>query len=114
MPERPPAAQQKLDRCTEMMIDERERVKEVWERLRREQSALLEAREDLSKLLTKGTTDIWRMKSKMTEQLKTYEKRIAEAAMEDNQIRETRERKAKEREEARKMERSQARREAAV
>ena len=64
--------------------------------------------------MTKGTTDIWRMKNKMAEQLKDYEKRIAAAATEDNQVREARERKTKEREEAMKVERSHAGREATL
>ena len=113
-PERSTSAQQNLDRCTKMMVKERERMKEVWERLRKEQTALMEARDGLSKLMTKGTTDIWRMKNKMAEQLKDYEKRIAAAAKEDDQIREARERKTKEREEAMKVERSHAGREATL
>ena len=71
----------------------------------------MEARDGLSRLLTKGTTDIWRMKNKITEQLKDYEKRIAAAATEDNQIREARERKTKEQEETTNVERSHAGRE---
>ena len=63
-------------------------MKEVWERLRKEQTALMEARDALSKLLSKGTTDIWRLKTKMSDQLKGYEKKIATAATEDNQTRE--------------------------
>ena len=87
---------------------ERERMKEVWERLKKEQTALMEARDGLSKLMTKGTTDIWRMKSKMAEQLREYEGRIASAAAENDQSRKVRERKAKEREEVMKTERSQS------
>ena len=113
-PERPTAAQQNLDRCTKMMEKERERMKEDWERLRKEQTALMEARDGLLKLMTKGTTNIWRMKSKMAEQLKDYERRIAAAATEDDQSRKARERKTKEREEAMKMERSTTGREAAL
>ena len=113
-PERPPADQQILDRCTKLMEKERERMKEVWERLRKEQTALMEARDGLSKLLTKGTTDIWRMKSKMSEQLKEYERRIAAAATEDDQVREARERKTKEQEQAMKGERLHSGREATI
>ena len=113
-PERSTAAQQNLDRCTKMMEKERERMKEVWERLQKEQTALMEARDGLSKLMTKGTTDIWRMKSKMAEQLKDYERRIAAAATEDDQSRKARERKTEEREEAMKLERSHTGREAAL
>ena len=96
------------------MEKERERMKEVWERLRKEQTALMEARDGLSKLMTKGTTDIWRMKNKMAEQLKEYEKRIAAAATEDDQVREARERKTKEQEQAMKGERPNAGREATI
>ena len=46
-PERPPADQQNLDRCTKLMEKERERMKEVWERLRKEQTALMKARDGL-------------------------------------------------------------------
>ena len=62
------------------MERERERMKEVWERLKKEQTALTEAKDGLSKLMTKGTTDIWRMKSRMAEQLREYEGKIAAAA----------------------------------
>ena len=40
-------AQESLDRCTRMLEKERERMKEVWERLRKEQTALMEARDAL-------------------------------------------------------------------
>ena len=87
-------------------------MKEVWERLRKEQTALIEAREGLSRLLSKGTTDIWRMKANMADQLKNYEKKIAAAATKDNKFREARETAAKEQEEALNMERSCTDREA--
>jgi hypothetical protein len=74
-------------------------MKEVWERLRKEQTALKEVKEGFSKLMARGTTDIWRMKANMAEQLKGYERKIAAAATEDNQTREARERATKEQEE---------------
>ena len=79
-----------------MMTRERERMKEVWERMRKEQAALMEARDGLAKLTAKGKTDLWRLKTRMSDQLKDYEKRIAAAASEDNQSRETREKAARE------------------
>ena len=107
-PKRLTAAQQNLDRCAKVLERERERMKEVWERLKKEQTALMEARDGLSKLMTKGTTDIWRMKSKMAEQLREYEGRIAAADMEDDQSRKAREWMAKEREEVMEAERSRS------
>ena len=101
-----------MERCRKLMEKERERMKEVWERLRKEQTALLEAREKLSKLMTKGTTDIWRMKNAMAEQLKEYERMIAAAATEDDQAREARERMTKEQEQAMKGERPHSGRDA--
>jgi hypothetical protein len=83
-PERSTAAQQNLDRCAKVLERERERMKEVWERLKKEQTALMEARDGLSKLMTKGTTDIWRMKSKRAEQLREFKGRRAAAATEDD------------------------------
>ena len=77
--------QERLDRCTRSMERERVRMKEVWERLRKEQTALKEVREGFSKIMSKGTTNIWRMKANMAEQLKGYERKIAAAATEDNQ-----------------------------
>ena len=47
----------------------------------------------------KSAARSWRMKSKIAEQLREYEGRIAAAAAEDDQSRKMRERKAKEREE---------------
>ena len=78
------ASQESLDRCTRMMTRERERMKEVWERMRKEHAALMEARDGLAKLTAKGTTDLWRLKTRMADQLKDYEKRISAAASEDN------------------------------
>ena len=54
------------------------------------------------------------MKSKISEQLKEYERRIAAAATEDDQVREARERKTKEQEQAMKGERPHSGREATV
>ena len=90
---------ERLDRYTRTMERDRERMKEVWERLRKEQTVLKEVREGFSKLMSKRTTDIWRMKANMGEQLKGYERKIAAAATEDNQTREARERATKEQEE---------------
>ena len=90
------ASQDSLDRCTRMMTRERERMKEVWERMRKEQAALMEARDGMANLTAKGTTELWRLKIRMSDQLKDYEKRIAAAASEDNQSRETREKAASE------------------
>ena len=97
---------ERLDRYTRTMERDRERMKEVWERLRKEQTVLKEVREGFSKLMSKRTTDIWRMKANMGEQLKGYERKIAAAATEDNQTREARERATKEQEEALSRERS--------
>ena len=108
MQERTPADQQNVERCRKLMEKERARMKEVWERLRKKQTALLEAREKLSKLMTKGTTDIWKIKNAMAEQLKEYERMIAAAATEDDQAREARERMIKEQEQAMKGERPRA------
>ena len=72
----------------------------------------MEARDGLAKLMSKGTTDLWRLKTRMADQLKDYEKRIAAAASEDNQIRETREKAAKEQEETLNLERSRPSKEA--
>ena len=57
-PEEPTAAQQNLDRCARVLERERERMKEVWEGLKKEQKALTEVKEEMSKLMAKGTTDI--------------------------------------------------------
>ena len=62
----------------------------------------------MSKLVTRGTTDMWRLKSRMSEQLREYEGKIAAAAAEDDQSRRARERMAKEREEVMETERSQS------
>ena len=69
------------------MERERERMKEVWERLKKEQKALTEVKEEMSKLMARGTTDIWRLKSRMAEQLREYEGNIVAAAAEDDQSR---------------------------
>ena len=89
------ASQESLDRCTRMMTRERERMKEVWDRMRKEQAALMEARDGMAKLTAKGITELWRLKTRMSDQLKDYEKRIATAASEDNQSRETRKKAAR-------------------
>ena len=64
--------------------------------MRKEQAALMEARDGMVKLTAKGTSELWRLKTRMSDQLKDYEKRIAAAASEDNQSRETREKVARE------------------
>jgi hypothetical protein len=87
---------------------ERERMKEVWERLKKEQKALTKVKEEMSKLMARGTTNIWRLKSRMSEQLREYKGKIAAAAAEDHQSREARERMAKEREKVMEAERSRS------
>ena len=89
------------------LVDEDNDVQIVDMSMEEQPESLMEARDGLSKLMTKGTTDIWRMKSKMAEQLREYEGRIAAAAAEDDQSRKVRERKAKEREEVMETERFQ-------
>jgi hypothetical protein len=89
-----------------IMTKEKDRMKEVWDRMRQEQVALMEARDGLAKLTAKGTTDLWRLKTRMGEQLKDYEKKIAEAAATDNQNRERWEMAARERSKLSSSERS--------
>ena len=89
-----------------IMTKEKDRMKEVWDRMRQEQVALMEARDGLAKLTAKGTTDLWRLKTRMGEQRKDYEKKIAEAAATDNQNRERWEMAARERSELSNSERS--------
>ena len=52
------AARERLARCTRMMDLERERMKEVWCRMGKEQAALLDARDGMLKLTAKGTTEL--------------------------------------------------------
>ena len=93
------AAQQSLARWAKDLKGERDRMSEVWDRLKKEQKALQEVKEEMSKLVARGTTDMWRLKSRMLEQLREYEGKIAAAAAEDDQSRKARERMAKEKEE---------------
>ena len=81
-------------------------MSEVWDRLKKEQKALKEVKEEMSKLVARGTTDMWRLKTRMSEQMREYEGKIAAAAAEDDQSRKARERVAKEKEEAMEAERS--------
>ena len=80
---------------------ERERMKEVWCRMGKEQAALLDARDGMLKLTAKGTTELWRLKARMEGQLKDFEKRICAANSEDTQSRERREEAARSEEVAR-------------
>ena len=84
-----------------MMDLERERMKEVWCRMGKEQSALMEARDGIIKLTAKGTTELWRLKTCMADQLKGYKKRICTANNEDTKSRERREEAARKEEMAR-------------
>ena len=92
---RSPASRESLDRCTRMMATERERMKEVWCRMGKEQAALLEARDGMLKLTAKGTTELWRLKTCMADQVKDFEKRICAANSEDTLSRERREEAAR-------------------
>ena len=45
-----------------MMNLERERMTEVWTRMEKEQKALLDTRDGMTKLMAKGTTELWHLK----------------------------------------------------
>ena len=55
---------------------ERERMREVWCRMEKEQKALLDTRDGMTKLMAKGTTELWRLKQRMECLLKGFENKI--------------------------------------
>jgi len=82
-------------KCIQKAEREQSRMREVWMRMSQEQTALKEARGNLVSLTEKGTTEMWRLRTRMTENLKVYERKIAEAAGKDNKKREKWEEEAK-------------------
>ena len=75
-------------------------MREVWTRMESEQKALLDTRDGMTKLMAKGTTELWRLKQRMECLLKGFEKKIYDACGEENKSR------AKHEEEARSRDRS--------
>ena len=94
---RSPASRESLDRSTRMMDLERERMKEVWCRMEKEQAALLDTRDGMLKLVTKGTTKLWRLKQRMEYLMKGFENKICKACSEETKSRDKREEAAKSR-----------------
>ena len=81
-----------------MMNLERERMKEVWTRMEKEQKALLDTRDGMTKLMAKGTTELWRLKQRMECLRKGFENKICDACGEENKSRAKREEAARSRE----------------
>ena len=65
--------------------------------MKKEQAALLDTRDGVLKLVTKGTTELWRLKQRMECLLKGFENKICEACSEENKSRDKREEAAKSR-----------------
>ena len=91
------ASREIQDRYTRMMNLERERMREVWCRMEKEQKALLDTRDGMTKLMAKGTTELWRLKQRMDCLLKGFKNKICKACGEENKSREKREEAAKNR-----------------
>ena len=92
------ASREIQDRYTRMMNLERERMREVWCRMEKEQKALLDTRDGMTKLMAKGTTELWRLKQRMECLLKGFENKICDACGEENKSRAKREEAARSRE----------------
>ena len=99
--ENPAASREIQDKYMRMMNMERERKREVWTRMEKEQKALLDTRDGMTKLMAKGTTELWRLKQRMECLLKGFENNKCDACGEENKSR------AKREEEARKSDRSE-------
>ena len=56
-----------------MMNMERVRMREVWTRMEKEQRALLDTKDGMTKLMAKGTSDLWRLKQRMECLMKGFE-----------------------------------------
>ena len=56
-----------------MMNIERVRMREVWTRMEKEQRALLDTKDGMTKLVAKGTLDLWRLKQRMECLFKGFE-----------------------------------------
>ena len=84
---RSPASRESLDRSTRMMDLERKRMKEVWCRMEKEQTALLDTQDGMLKLAAKGTTDLWRLKQRLECLMKGFENKICEARSEETRSR---------------------------
>ena len=48
-----------------MMNLERERMREFWTRMEKEKKALLDTKDGMTKLMAKGTTELWCLKQRM-------------------------------------------------
>ena len=72
------------DRYTRMMNLEREKMREVWCRMEKEQNALLDTRDRMTKLMSKGTTELWRHRQRMECLLKGFENKICNTRGEKN------------------------------
>ena len=85
--ERSPASRERLARWPGTMDLERERMKEVWCRMEKEQTALLDTRDGMLKLAAKGTTELWRLKQRMECLMKGFENKICQACSEETRSR---------------------------
>ena len=79
--ERSPATREKLTRWPGTQDLERERMKEVWCRMEKEQTVLLDTWDGMLKLAAKGTTDLWRLKQRLECLMKGFENKICEGAV---------------------------------
>ena len=73
------ASRESMDRCTRMMATERERMKEVWCRMGKEQAALMEARDGMVKLTAKGTTELGARSEEMARRRPSINREHAES-----------------------------------
>ena len=89
--ERSPATREKVTRWPGTQDLEREWMKEVWCRMEKEQTALLDTWDGMLKLAAKGTTDLWRLKQRLECLMKGFENKICQACSEETRSRDRRE-----------------------